>query len=188
MSDVQRLLQLALERGALKYGSFTLSSGRPAAYYFDGRLLSLDPEGASLIARALLPVLKQAGAEAVGGPTLGADPIVAAVALTSHLDGPGIPAFIVRSEAKGHGTRRMVEGHLTPGSRVAIVDDVCTSGSSLFRAINAAEEEGCKVVKVIAVLDRREGGSDEVRRRGYDFAALLEATPDGVVMVATGSN
>ena len=82
---VDRLLELALERGAIKYGDFTLTSGKKSSYYFDGRLLSLDPEGAHLIAQALIPLLREAGAKAVGGTTLGADPMVAAVALASHL-------------------------------------------------------------------------------------------------------
>jgi orotate phosphoribosyltransferase len=184
MKEVERLLELALERGAIQFGEFVLSSGQKSRYYFDGRLLSLDPEGAYLLGRLLLPLLRRAGAEAIGGPTLGADPIVAAVALTSYLEGEPIPAFIVRKEAKAHGTQRDVEGPLAPGSRVAIVDDVCTTGSSLFRAIEAAEAMGCRVVKVLAILDRHQGGSDELRRRGYDFQALLEATPEGEIRPA----
>lgn len=180
---VDRLLELALDRGALKYGDFTLTSGKKSSYYFDGRLLSLDPEGAYLIGQVLLPVLREAGVNAVGGPTLGADPIVTAVALSSHLQGDPIPAFIVRKEAKGHGMGRAVEGPLAPGSRVAIIDDTCTTGGSLFSAIEAAEASQCTVVKVVALLDRHEGGGDELRRRGYDFVAIMEATPDGTIAV-----
>jgi orotate phosphoribosyltransferase len=176
-----RLLQVAEERGALKYGEITLTSGKKSNYYFDGRLLSLDPEGAHLIARAMLPILREAGVEAVGGLTLGADPMVAGIALASHLEGGPIPGFIVRKEAKVHGTGQSIEGPLKPGCRVAIIDDVCTTGGSLFQAIAAAEAAGCTVVKVLAILDRREGGSDELRGRGYDFAALLEATPEGKI-------
>ena len=183
---VDRLLALALERGAIKYGDFTLTSGKKSSYYFDGRLLSLDPEGAHLISQALLPLLQQAGAQAVGGTTLGADPIVASVALASHLQGDPIPAFIVRKESKSHGTKQNIEGPLSPGSKVAIVDDVCTTGGSLFHAIESAEEAGCTVVKVVAVLDRKEGGSDEMQKRGYDFAALMAATPEGKIEPASG--
>ena len=182
---VDRLLALALERGAIKYGDFTLSSGKKSNYYFDGRLLSLDPEGAHLIAQALLPILQQAGAQAVGGTTLGADPIVTAVALASYLAGDPMPAFIVRKESKGHGTKQNIEGPLSPGSKVAIVDDVCTTGGSLFHAIQAAEEAGCTVVKVVSLLDRNEGGSEEMGKRGYDFSALLTATPGGKIETAT---
>ena len=181
---VNRLLALALERGAIKYGDFTLTSGKKSSYYFDGRLLSLDPEGAHLISQALLPLLEQAGAKAVGGTTLGADPMVAAVALASHLNGGSIPAFIVRKENKAHGTKQNIEGPLISGINVAIVDDVCTTGGSLFHAIEAAEEAGCTVVKVVSVLDRNEGGSEEMRRRGYDFSTLLAATAEGKIEAA----
>ncbi len=181
--SAQRLLNLSLARGALKYGEFTLSSGKTGSYYFDGRLLSLDPEGAMLIGQALLPLIRQAGAQAVGGPTLAADPIVTAVALASQEEGDGIPAFIVRKETKEHGMGQLIEGPLVAGSRVAIVDDTCTTGGSLLHAIAAAEALGCSVVKVIALLDRREGGGDELRRRGYDFTALMAATPEGKIEV-----
>ncbi len=186
MTEAEQLLQLAIERGALKYGEYTLSSGRISRYYFDGRLLSLDPQGAYLIGKALLPILKEVGADAIGGLTLGADPIVTAVALSSHLDGDSIPGFIVRKEAKAHGTTQQVEGPLRPGSRVAIVDDVCTTGTSLFTAIEAAEAMGCTIAKVIVILDRMQGGSRALKRRGYDFAAFLEATPEGEVGVVRG--
>ena len=141
--------------------------------------MTLDPAGAYAIASALLPVLAECGAEAIAGPTLGADPIVSAVAAVSHAEGRPVSGAIVRKEAKGHGGGRMIEGPLRAGARVAVVDDACTSGASLFHAIDAVEAAGCRVVKVIAVLDRREGGSDEIRRRGYDFLALLQATDQG---------
>lgn len=177
-----RLLALALERSAIRYGDFTLSSGRKSAYYFDGRLLSLDPEGAHLIGKAMLPLLNEAGVAAIGGPTLGADPIVAAVAMASWQQGTPLPAFIVRKEAKEHGTAQLIEGPLPPpGTSVAIVDDACTTGGSLFHAIAAAEAAGCTVALVMAVLDRNEGGSDTIRQRGYRFASLLAAGTDGSI-------
>jgi nicotinate-nucleotide adenylyltransferase len=185
---VDRLLELALELGALKYGDFTLSSGRKSSYYFDGRLLSLNPQGANLIGKVLAPILHLARVEAVGGPTLGADPIVTAVALTSYQEGDPISAFIVRKEAKAHGTGQSIEGALAPGSRVAIIDDACTTGASLLHAIAAAEAAGCTVVKVLALLDRGEGGADELRRRGYDFQALMAATPEGKIEVLPPSS
>ena len=183
----ERLLELAEERGAIRYGDFTLSSGRKSSYYFDGRLLSLDPEGVFLIGNALLPLLADAGVDAVGGPTLGADPIVAAAAMASWQSAAGgrpLPAFIVRKEAKGYGTAQLIEGPLPTGANVAIVDDACTTGGSLFHAIAAAEEAGCTVGLVLAVLDRNEGGSDAIRQRGYRFAALLTAGEDGRIRPA----
>ena len=185
---VARLLELALERGAIQYGDFTLSSGRKSSYYFDGRLLSLDPEGAHLLASAMLPLLAEAGVSAIGGPTLGADPIVAAVAMASWQSvaagGRPLPAFIVRKEAKGHGMAQLIEGPLPAGATVAIVDDACTTGGSLFHAIAAAEEAGCQVGLVMAVLDRNEGGSTALRERGYRFAALLAAGEEGRIRAA----
>ena len=181
MNVVERLLERALEKGALKYGEFILSSGQRSRYYFDGRLLSLDPEGSYLIGKALLPLVLKCKVDAIGGPTLGADPIVSAVSLTSHIEGTPIPAFIVRGDAKSHGTQQQIEGPLVPGSRVVIVDDVCSTGGTLFHAIEAAEEADCTVVKVIAVLDRHQGGSDELRIRGYEFESLLVADPQGQV-------
>ena len=95
-------------------------------------------------------------------------------------------AFIVRKEAKEHGTGRLIEGPLTPGASVVIVDDACSTGGSLFQAIAAAEADGCTVVHVTAVIDRHQGGSDEIRRRGYTFTALLESGDDGEVRVVEG--
>jgi nicotinate-nucleotide adenylyltransferase len=178
------LLKLALALGALKYGEFTLTSGRTSNYYFDGRLLSLDPEGAHLIGRALLPILRNAGINAVGGPALGAVPMVTAVALASRKELAPLPAFVVRTGTRTHGTAQTIEGPLAKGSHVGIIDDTCTTGGSLLHSIAAAEAAECTVVKVVAILDRREGGADELERRGYDFTALLEATPEGNVVVS----
>jgi len=181
MSDAEAVLDRAKTTGALTLGEFKLSSGKTGSYYFDGRLLTLDPEGANRVALALLPILKKCDAEAIAGPTLGADPIVASVAVLSYQCGRPIPGLIVRMEAKKHGTRRLIEGPVRKGSRVAVVDDTVTTGGNLLKAIEAIERAGCVVVKVLCVLDRREGGSEEIKRRGYDFAALLEADERGQI-------
>ena len=173
----EAILEAAERLGALQFGEFTLSSGAKSTYYFDGRLLTLDPEGATLVANAFMPVLIDCGAEAIAGPTVGADPIVAAVAVTSHSQGHPIPGLIVRSAQKEHGAGRLIEGPLVEGSRVAVADDACTSGASLIHAIDAVEAAGCTVVKVLCILDRLEGGSEAIMRRGYEFSSLLR--PDG---------
>ena len=165
--STDRLLELALERGAIRYGDFTLSSGKTSSYYFDGRLLSLDPEGAHLIGNALLPMLAEAGVDAVGGPTLGADPIVTAAAMASWQQGAPLPAFIVRKEAKGHGLTQMIEGPLPEAATVAIVDDTCTTGGSLFHAIDAAEEAGLH-----GGSGPRAAGPQRGRQRRYPPAGL----------------
>ena len=182
-ADDKRLLEVFKEKAVLK-GDFTLSSGLKSACYFDGRMVTLWPEGAYLIGKKILEIVSKAGAEAVGGMTLGADPMVAAVAVVSQMEGKPMPAFLVRKEPKKHGTQRLIEGHLTKGARVAIVDDVITTGGSVLRAIEAAEAEGCKVVKVVVVLDRHQGGADELKRRGYDFTAILSAGAEGEVSLA----
>ena len=180
----QEVLNLSEAVGALRYGDFTLSSGAKSSYYFDGRLISLHPEGAYLLGRAFLENLQGTGVVAVGGPATAAIPIVTSVALVSQVEGSPIDAFFVRGEAKDHGTGKQVEGRLQAGSRVAILDDVCTSGGSLFMAIAAVEEAGCTVERVLAILDRHQGGGEELRSRGYDFRVLLEADAEGRVKVA----
>ncbi|HUV52619.1 MAG TPA: orotate phosphoribosyltransferase [Dehalococcoidia bacterium] len=182
-ADDKRLLEVFKEKAVLK-GDFTLTSGLKSSCYFDGRMVTLWPEGAYLIGKKILDIITKAGAEAVGGMTLGADPIVTAVAVVGQMEGKPLPAFIVRKEPKRHGTQRLIEGHLKKGAKVAIVDDVITTGGSLLRAIETAEAEGCKVVKVVVVLDRNQGGAEEIKRKGYDFAALLSANAQGEVWLA----
>ncbi|MDY6912226.1 MAG: orotate phosphoribosyltransferase [Chloroflexota bacterium] len=179
-NDIQKLREIVLEK-SFRYGYFTLTSGMESLYYFDGRLTTLSPEGSHLVGKIVFNLLKDTGIEAIGGPTLGADPIVAAVALTSHLEGKPLPAFIVRREPKKHGTQRHVEGHLPPEGTVAIVDDVITTGGSILRAITVVEKAGCKVGKVIVLLDRNQGGADDLRKRGYEVIALLSADAKGQV-------
>lgn len=181
-TDAEIILKLAKEKGALTFGEFRLSAGGTSSYYFDGRIVTLDPKGAYYVARSFLPVIRESGATAIAGPTLGADPIVAAVSVMSYQDeGAEIPGLIVRKETKEHGGKRGIEGPFVPGSRVAVADDACSTGANLFHAIEAVEEAGCEVVKVLTIIDRHQGGSDELRRRGYDFYALLEADAEGNV-------
>tara|TARA_A100001037_G_scaffold306425_1_gene351390 strand:+ start:20988 stop:21548 length:561 start_codon:yes stop_codon:yes gene_type:complete len=174
-----RLLDIAYENGALKTGKFILSSGKESHYYFDGRLLSLDPEGINLIADLMIDVMEGMNLQGIGGPTLAADPIVAAVCAKSFTINKRLPGFIVRKEAKQHGTSQLIEGSLKEGSHVAIVDDTCTTGGSLFHAIEAAEAQGAIVDLVMVVLDRNEGGSEEVIKRGYTFKSLVYVNDQG---------
>lgn len=178
-SEAKSILDLSLRLGALRFGEFTLSGGGTARYYFDGRLVTLDPQGSYLVARALLPLLRERGVATVSGPALAAVPMVSAIAMLSHMDGDPINALVVRDEAKGHGTKRLIEGSLAAGARVAVVDDTCSTGGSLVRAIDAIEAAGCEVVLVACILDRRTGGSDAIRERGHEFIALLEADAEG---------
>lgn len=178
MDDRARLLALLRER-SLRRGRIRLSSGRDSDFYFDCKQVSLDPEGLSLLGRLLFAELARLPEPVVaaGGMTLGADPLAAAVALTSHGAGRPIHAFIVRKEPKGHGTRAWIEGTgaLRPGAPVAILEDVITTGASTLRAVARAREAGLRVVGVVAVVDREEeGGREHVEREaGVPVRALF---------------
>lgn len=175
--SAKKILEIAYEVGAFLRGEFTLTSGKKSNYYFDGKKLTLSSEGAYWVGKAVFDELTKIGVDAVGGVATGAYPIVTAVALVSHLEGKPIPSFIIREEPKEHGTKRQIEGHLKEGSRVAIVDDVITTGGSVLRAIEAVEAVNCKVVKVIVLVDRHEGGSDKLKKEGYDFTTILHLWP-----------
>jgi len=169
----EKIREIALRVGAFLEGKFTLSSGQKSNRYFEGKKVTLVPDGAYEVGKAIFDELAEIGIDAIGGLATGAYPIVTAVAMVSHLEGKPIPSFVVREERKPHGSMRKIEGYLQPGYRVAIVDDVITTGGSISRAIEAVEAVNCKVVKVIVLVDRHDGGSDELKRRGYDFTAIL---------------
>ena len=179
------ILALAKDLNALVFGEFTLASGLKSGYYFDGRLMTLSPRGANLVAQALLPAIRAAGAEAVGGPAVGAVPLVTELAMLSGQDGgAAIPGFFVRKEAKDHGRGQALEGPLPEGARVAIVDDTCSTAGSLYMAIEAAEAAGHEVMLVACILDRNQGGSERLRSEGYRFHTLLTGDAGGRVTTA----
>jgi orotate phosphoribosyltransferase len=171
-ADRGRLREL-LRSESLMWGEFTLASGRKSSFYFDSKKTTLLPEGSYLAAAEMLSAIRRHGieADAIGGMTLGADPIVCPVAALSRIDGPALRAFIVRKETKEHGTERMIEGNLEPSSRVIVVDDVVTTGRSTLRAIEAVEGAGHEVVAVMCLVDREEGGAKLLER--WPFHALF---------------
>ena len=176
-----RLTKL-LKEHALRLGTFTLASGRTSHYYIDGRKVTLSAEGARLIALGVLGLLEaHPDVTAVGGLTMGADPIVGATLALAPAHGrPGLHGFLVRKQAKAHGTGNLVEGPLQPGSTVAIVDDVATTGGSSLQAIEAVEALGCQVALVAVVLDRLEGAAQAFESRGLCFRPLLDIRDLGV--------
>jgi len=173
-----RLLQILREK-SLKIGNFTLVSGKKSHYYFDSKFTTLDPEGGYLSALLILQEIKTRGiqADAIGGLTLGADPIVSSVAAISFAEADRfhpISAFIVRKETKQHGTRRAIEGYAgEPGTPVVVVDDVCTTGGSTLKAVWAAEDAGFRVAAVVCLVDREQGGREALK--DYPFYPLFTA-------------
>jgi len=174
-SNRERLKEL-LRRKSVVRGSFTLASGKTSDYYIDCKLTTLDPEGAVLTGHAVLDLLEQEGiqADAIGGPPIGAHPIVTAVAAVSHLRGKPLPAFMIRKEPKLHGLEKQIEGPVKAGARVVIMDDVCTAGGSTEVAIEAAKNAGLEVVAVISLVDREQGGSEKLRQK-YRYLRIFTA-------------
>ncbi|HXP46387.1 MAG TPA: orotate phosphoribosyltransferase [Terriglobales bacterium] len=188
----QRLLEILAEK-SFRLGQFKLSSGATSDYYIDCRTTTLDAEGARLSGRVVLDAIRAYGwnPQAVGGMTLGADPIVVAAALLSAQQmqvrsspvQPDLPAwringFLVRKEDKAHGTAQRIEGFCEPGSSVVIVDDVCTTGASTVAAIEATRAAGMKVVGVLCLVEREEaGGRANVERVAHPapFSAIFKA-------------
>ncbi len=178
MEEKRRRLLEVLRKRSLKIGHFKLVSGMTSNYYFDSKFTTLDPEGAYLTAWLILEEIRRRGveAEAIGGLTLGADPIVAAVAAVSHAEAGFTPlaGFIVRKEGKKHGTQRFIEGFDGErGTPVIIIDDVCTTGGSTLKAVTRAEEAGYHVALVLCLVDREQGGAEALK--DYPFHPIFTA-------------
>jgi orotate phosphoribosyltransferase len=166
-------MRLLRER-SVKTGNFILASGKTSPYYVDARLTTMSPEGMMAIGSLASAEITARGwkPDAVGGLTLGADPVAFAISRhsveTNHL----IRAFSVRKEAKTHGTGNRIEGPFKPGDRVVVAEDVITTGKSALQAIDAITEAGGKIVGVIAIVDREDGGREAIAQKGYEVAAL----------------
>ena len=184
--DAARLFALLAERSARR-GRFTLASGRTSEFYIDCRLTTMSPEGLALVGPLGLAALDATGwrVDAVGGLTLGADPVSYAIAYASALAGRPIRAFTVRKEAKAHGTGRLIEGPFREGDRVAVIEDVVTTGGSALKAIAAVRAAGGEVAGVLALVDREEGGREAIEAEGVAVRALARAS-DILPLVAAG--
>ena len=175
MSDKERLKKIIIELSYEKR-NVTLASGRQSDFYFDGKQTTLHPEGGYLTGKLFFEAIKDVeGVEGVGGLTLGADPIATATSIASYLAGKPVPGFIIRKEPKGHGPGAWLEGrkNLKPGAQVVIVEDVVTSGGSSIKAIKRAEEEGLKVLGVVTLVDREEGGRENIEAEGYWMKSIF---------------
>jgi orotate phosphoribosyltransferase len=177
--DKQALMEL-VRRRALRFGEFTLASGKKAGYYLDGKQVTLDSAGAKLVGEGILELLGNDLPKAVGGMAIGADPITAAVITMAGVRGVPLKGFLVRKQVKDHGTARYIEGPVSAGDDVVIVEDVVTTGGSSLEAIERAEAFGLKVKRVVAIVDRMEGGAAAFAARGYAFASLLTIRDFGI--------
>ncbi len=181
MDDKARLKAILLEK-SYRQGKFKLSSGKESDFYIDGKQTTLSAEGGYLTGKLLFELIRQSGKkiDAVGGMTLGADPIVTAVSVVSFLEKQPVPAFIVRKESKKHGTEAYIEGqqNIPAGATVALVEDVVTTGGTLLKVIDRVEAQGYKVGLVATIIDRQEGGAEALAAKGsgYPLVALFTRT------------
>jgi orotate phosphoribosyltransferase len=176
MTTHERLISILAERSARR-GQFTLASGRQSTLYIDARLTTMSPDGLALIGPLALAALRQSGwqVDAIGGLTLGADPISYAIAYASASSDTPLRAFTVRKEAKAHGTGRLIEGPFHEGDRVVVVEDVITTGGSALRAVEAVRAAGGSVSGVLALVDREEGGRAALEDVGLSVIVLARA-------------
>ena|ERR1700680_94892 len=177
MTDHSVLVALLAERST-KRGKFTLASGKQSEYYIDARLTTMSPEGLSVIGRLGLETLRQSGwaIDAIGGLTLGADPISYAISYASAESDRPLRAFTVRKETKAHGTGKLIEGPFREGDHVVVVEDVITTGGSALRAIEAIRGAHGTVEGVLALVDREEGGRQAIESSGVSIISLVSAT------------
>lgn len=168
-----RLAKLLMQKSYLA-GDVTLTSGRKSTYYFDCKQTALHPEGCYLLGKILLDAITLE-AQGVGGMTLGADPLVSAVTLASYLENRALPGFIIRKKPKGHGTKSYLEGmaNFSSGQKIALLEDVVTTGGTLLQACQRVKEAGLEIVQVICVLDREEGGKENLESQSYKLQSLF---------------
>ena len=170
----KRLIELLVAK-SFKYSEepiFKLASGNMSSFYIDCRKVTHSAEGKYLIGNIVFDIVKKLGVSAVGGLTMGADPIACAASYTSFINKMPVASFTIRKERKAHGLKKMVEGDVNEGARVVIVEDVITTGGSTIKAIESARSEGLEVVKVIALVDREEGGKNEILKHVPDVESM----------------
>ncbi len=175
MSDREELKKILIERSILK-GDFTLVSGKKSTYYINGKMTTLHSRGLNLSARLLLENFSDLEYDGFAGPVIGADPIIGALLALSAERGEEKEGFLIRKEAKGHGTQKLVEGKLETGMKVIIVEDVVTTGGSLLQAVEAIEAGGGEIAAVHVLVDREEGAMDRITGAGYEFKSLFRVS------------
>lgn len=176
MTEKDQLLKI-LKDLSYEQGDFILASGKKSTYYIDAKETTLNPQGMYLTGKVMYSMVRQVpGIEAVGGVSIGGDPLVCAVVLAAYQNHDSLKGFLIRKEPKGHGTNRWVEGgkNLKKGMNVMILEDVVTTGGSSLKAIEASEKEGYPVKGIVAMLDRLEGGKEAIESKGYLFTTIFD--------------
>ncbi len=175
--DYREKLKEMIKERALKVADkpiFKLSSGKMSTYYMDLRTITLDPEGGYIIGNLIFEMVKDKNPDAIGGLTLGADPISYATSMISYINKQPIKPFIVRKEPKGHGTGKQIEGNVKAGEKVFIVEDVVTTAGSSLKAAKVAKDFGLEILGIIAIVDREEGGEENIRKEGFEFFPIFK--------------
>jgi orotate phosphoribosyltransferase len=169
----QRLLEIIKQKSLLTQSSFKLASGSTSDYYFDMKPTTFDPEGAALVSEVVYQLLKQdRDVSSIGGLELGAVPIIIGVCARSWPEHP-ISGFVVRKERKGHGTDNRIDGNFRPNSTVVLFDDVTTKGGSVMQAVRAVRERGATIKKIITIVDRLEGATENLRKEGLELVSIF---------------
>jgi orotate phosphoribosyltransferase len=174
-----RLLQLIEERALLR-GDITLASGKKSSYYIDGKMILVSSESSALIGQLLYDMTRDLKLDAIGGPEVGAIPMATAAVIEYHRHGQPMEGFFVRKDVKTHGTQKRIEGLFRSGFRVAIVEDVMTTGGSLLQAVETVQQAGGIVEVVICVVDRLQGGRQNVEARGLRFESMCTIRDLGI--------
>lgn len=177
--DYRKRLEELIRERALKVADepvFKLSSGKMSNYYIDLRTITLDPEGGFVIGNVVYEIIKDKKPDAVGGLTLGADPIAYATSLISYLNKNPVKPFVVRKEPKGHGTGKQIEGNIKPGEKVYILEDVVTTAGSSLKAVKVARDFGLEVLGVITLVDREEGGEENIKKEGLELISIFKVS------------
>ena len=175
MDERSELKEIIIKR-SIKKGDFTLVSGRKSSYYINGKMTTLHSRGLYLSARLLLDSFAGTDYDAFAGPVIGADPIIGALLALSAERGEEKEGLLVRKEAKGHGTKRQIEGNIAEGMKVMILEDVVTTGGSLLKAADAIVQKGGTVVGIRVLVDREEGASEKIAEAGYEFSSLFKVS------------
>jgi orotate phosphoribosyltransferase len=180
MNDAKYRLRQLVEERALLRGNIKLASGQMSSYYIDGKMLLLHSESSTLLGEVLYQMTKDMKLDAIGGPEVGAIPMTAAAVIRYHQSGKPMEGFFVRKDVKSHGTQKHIEGKFAAGYRVAVLEDVTTTAGSVLQAIDVLQKAGAKIEVVITIVDRLQGGRQNLEARGLRFEPIFTIRDLGI--------